>query len=233
MRATIILLFAILLLFVAVWTLLPAPTAWLLPLSVGAPEIGAPLALTAAVVATISLLDVRKIYRARVALLLSLIAIAFALLPLVQFYSTSRDATRELEAVMSPGFLQSLSASNPELAGSTLDIPQVFMPLSETKSLSTGRSVSFRVVDGDTLQMMVYQRDPTHLQPVLIQIYGGAWQRGNPSDFSGFARRAADLGFVVFRNRLSTCAKQYFSGADRRRSCGTCVCRSSRERVRC
>ncbi len=193
-----VLALAILVLFVAAWVVLPAPTMWLLPLSVGAPEIGVPLALAAFVAAAISLLHVRAFARARVALLLSIIAIAFALSPLARFGSTYRDAEREMEAAMTTEYLQNLNEANEQLSESALDISKLLRPFTATKSTIAARANDFRVVGGDTLRMIVYQRDTNVLRPMLIQIYGGAWQRGNPSDFADFARRAAEIGFVVF-----------------------------------
>jgi acetyl esterase/lipase len=43
----------------------------------------------------------------------------------------------------------------------------------------------------------VYSRDGVRDAPMLVQIYGGAWQRGSPGDDEAFARYFAARGYVV------------------------------------
>jgi acetyl esterase/lipase len=43
----------------------------------------------------------------------------------------------------------------------------------------------------------VYARDGVRDAPLLVQIYGGAWQRGRPGDDEAFARYFAARGYVV------------------------------------
>lgn len=44
----------------------------------------------------------------------------------------------------------------------------------------------------------VYQPASGHRHPVLVQIYGGAWQRGAPADNAAFAAYFASRGYAVF-----------------------------------
>src|SRR5262249_9678475 len=46
--------------------------------------------------------------------------------------------------------------------------------------------------------ILLYRDKKQELQPTLIQIYGGAWQRGHPADNPEFARYMAAKGFAVF-----------------------------------
>ena len=51
---------------------------------------------------------------------------------------------------------------------------------------------------GVTLTADVYQPLAPGRYPVVVQIYGGAWQRGDPGDDASFARYLASRGYVVF-----------------------------------
>ncbi|MEO7133416.1 MAG: alpha/beta hydrolase [Vicinamibacterales bacterium] len=49
-----------------------------------------------------------------------------------------------------------------------------------------------------SLTVDVYQPPTGDHHPVLVQIYGGAWQRGAPGDNAAFARYFASRGYTVF-----------------------------------
>ena len=49
-----------------------------------------------------------------------------------------------------------------------------------------------------SLAIDVYQPPAGDHHPVLVQIYGGAWQRGAPGDNAAFARYFASRGYAVF-----------------------------------
>jgi len=59
------------------------------------------------------------------------------------------------------------------------------------------RGVAVGSAGGTTLTADIYARAGVHLAPLLVQIYGGAWQRGGPGDDEWFARHFAGLGYVV------------------------------------
>src|SRR5262249_33273260 len=60
------------------------------------------------------------------------------------------------------------------------------------------RGVPFADSAGVRLTMDIYQPTRRGTFPVLVQIYGGAWQRGDPSDRANFASLLASAGWVVF-----------------------------------
>ncbi len=60
------------------------------------------------------------------------------------------------------------------------------------------RGVEVAKHDDVTLTMDVYQPRTAGPHPVLVQVYGGAWQRGEPGDFAEFATYIAAQGYVVF-----------------------------------
>ncbi|MEQ1690586.1 MAG: alpha/beta hydrolase, partial [Gemmatimonas sp.] len=64
--------------------------------------------------------------------------------------------------------------------------------------IRVARNIRFAVVEGDTLTLDVYRPSAPGLFPVLVQIYGGAWQRGTPANNGEFAEYIAAQGYVVF-----------------------------------
>jgi acetyl esterase/lipase len=62
----------------------------------------------------------------------------------------------------------------------------------------TTRGVVFASPGGVTLTADIYQPEQPGRFPTVVQIYGGAWQRGAPGDDSVLAEAVAARGFVVF-----------------------------------
>ncbi len=58
--------------------------------------------------------------------------------------------------------------------------------------------VPFAAPGGVQLAMDIYQPTTNGPHPVLVQIYGGAWQRGVPGADAVFAARLASRGYLVF-----------------------------------
>ena len=59
------------------------------------------------------------------------------------------------------------------------------------------RGVPFSKADGVPLSLDVYQPPTRGKFPVIMQIYGGAWQTGSPASQESFARHFAQRGYVV------------------------------------
>lgn len=162
----LVLLVAVVLCFLSAWTVVPAPTMTLLPLSVGAPEIS-PLLLAASIVAAALAWRTRGRIRPA-ALALSAIAAGLFAVPLLQY---PREAPLSLTTL---------------LLG--VDIGEARLT----------QGVRFAEPDGVPLTMDVYQPAKPEAAPVVVQIYGGAWQRGGPGADAVFAARLASRGYVVF-----------------------------------
>ena len=60
------------------------------------------------------------------------------------------------------------------------------------------KGVRLGAPEGVPLTVDIYQPMTTGPHPVIVQIYGGAWQRGSPGNDAGFAARLASRGHVVF-----------------------------------
>jgi len=60
------------------------------------------------------------------------------------------------------------------------------------------KGVRLGAPEGVPLTVDIYQPVTTGPHPVIVQIYGGAWQRGTPGNDAGLAARLASRGHVVF-----------------------------------
>jgi acetyl esterase/lipase len=185
-------------LFLASWIFINAPTRRLLPLSVGAPEISAWLILGSLAAIGLSLPGVRRRVWDRWVLAAAVIAVALALTPLARFSATSRRAEVSMRAALGDNLRRNIPAGvRAEFRSRPLVLPELLgrIPIG---AVVVTRDVHVGTPGGVSLSADVY-RPPGHgLFPIVVQIYGGAWQRGAPGDNSEFARWLASRGYVVF-----------------------------------
>jgi acetyl esterase/lipase len=187
---------AALLLVAASGIILPAPTRTLLPLSVGAPEVSAWLLLAAVLLALLSL-GTRADTSRRVTLLLALFAGALALRPLAQIPQTSRHIDESLSSAFRADYLTRLdwhvlSGLRPR----AVSVLELFGGI-RTGQVGQTRDVAYASPGGDSLTARIYQPSAAG-GPVVVQFYGGAWQRGSPADDPVMATYLAARGYVVF-----------------------------------
>lgn len=162
-----VLVLAAVVFFVAIWTVIPAPTMALLPLSVGAPEIS-PLLLAPALVMVV-LAWRRRGHRAGLAaFVLSVVASVLFAVPLARYPRGTPLSFNTL------------------VAGVDMGQSRLF------------RGVPFGTPGGVALAMDIYRPMSDGPHPAIVQIYGGAWQRGAPGNDAVFAARLASQGYVVF-----------------------------------
>jgi acetyl esterase/lipase len=114
--------------------------------------------------------------------------------PLAQLPAT----LRRFDAAMAMAGL----APRAEAGGTALGRTTRFSLLDLTTGVARGRSTVRRgVVVGSAgaspLTADIYAREGVVAAPLLVQIYGGAWQRGTPGDDEAFARYFAARGYVV------------------------------------
>jgi acetyl esterase/lipase len=143
---------------------------WLLPLGVAAPEMS-PLLLVLAVL--LGFYAIRSSEGARLlAAFMCGITVLLGALPLAQVPSTRR----QFDAAMAD-----------------IDAPSAEVH----ERVSIARGIVFAEPDGRPLKLDFYRPDEERLFPVVIQIYGGAWQSGEPADDTAFATRLAKDGYLV------------------------------------
>ena len=162
-----------LLLFVTSWVLIPAPSRFLLPLSVGAPELSPVLAALGVLLSAIGAAGARRNGAARLSVVLAVTATVVAAIPVVQLQS----ALRRFDDAM---------------ARSTARPPDAL-----PGEVRVTRGLRFSNADGVPLSLDVYRPPSEQPAPVLMQIYGGSWQSGSPASDEWFARHFAQRGYLV------------------------------------
>jgi acetyl esterase/lipase len=174
-------------LWFAIWIYLPAPTYFFLTFSVGAPEISAWLIVGSVIGISLSLVDSHS-RAGRLGAAASAIAFLLALSVWVRVRGTIRLADDEMRQM-------SAEPAMP-LRAKPIVLTDLFrhIALGNAKIV---RDVPFASRSGVQLHADVYRPTRDGVFPIVVQIYGGAWQRGTPSDFSNFATWLASSGYVV------------------------------------
>ena len=182
-----VLVAAIVLLLLSIWIVVPAPVLLLLPLAVVVPEFSPILLILTLVFGGLTLLT-RKSRIKRAALSLAVMTLAICTVPLVRV------------VLATPTFDRALALDEEPHAHMPL-LPVVLGGLVRGIDAGDARVVSgveFARPDGHPLTLTIYRPTSSGRFPTIVQIYGGAWQRGTPNDDGQFARYFASRGHVVF-----------------------------------
>ncbi len=155
------------------WILVPAPNGLFFPLAVGAPEVSPILLAAGIALSALSAPFAKYNGTARFALILAATASFVSLVPIVQMSVA-------------------LGRFDREIAGPTA-LPPDAMP----GEIRVTRGVVFSKADGVPLSLDVYQPPADGVHPVILQIYGGSWQNGSPTNQEWFSRHFAQRGYVV------------------------------------
>jgi acetyl esterase/lipase len=178
------------LLFLAIWMVVPAPVLWLLPAAVLAPEVSPILLGLSGIVLLLSL---RRFSTRKLAIVLALAAAGISSQPLSKLSGVQREFDREFARAFP-------KATPPPAADKARPAPFVARDLLlgiPTGEVRVDRGLRFASADGRSLVLDVYRPPLAGRYPVLLQIYGGAWQWGNRTDNETFARYFASRGYVV------------------------------------
>jgi acetyl esterase/lipase len=199
-RSWLALLIAIPTAFLAMWIVVPAPNATLLPLGVGAPEVSAWFLISGTLALLVALIDIRRRWLSRIAMALAIVAIGLSSVPFVRFRAISGAAEHELRLALGGKVLDSLTDANRDVfRSSPLKVRDLFRPpRGPAAPIRVTHGIPFSVAQGDTLLVDVYRPGASGRFPVLVQVYGGAWQRGTPANNAEFAEYFAAQGYVVF-----------------------------------
>jgi acetyl esterase/lipase len=189
---------SIVLFALALWIVLPAPVAGLLPLAVAAPEVSAWIVVVAVLLGAASLVEAHNLRLRRFALGLACTTAALGSVPLVR----AATAIPRLDASMRDALGQdALAAIAPGVRAGMRPAPIVPGDLFRGIQADDPRaasSVLLGTADGTALRMDVYAPAAPGPHPAIVQIYGGAWQRGQPRDNAAFAAYFAARNYVVF-----------------------------------
>jgi acetyl esterase/lipase len=161
------------LLFLSVWVLVPAPNPHLLPLAVGSPELSPALLAGGVLLSALSAAYARRNGIARVALVFAGTSTVLSLIPV----ATLPFVVKRFNAAM---------------ARTTVQPPGI-----QPGHVRITRSVPFSKSDGVPLSLDVYQPPSGSRFPIIMQIYGGSWRTGEPSNEEWFSRHFAQRGYLV------------------------------------
>ncbi|MEM8505129.1 MAG: alpha/beta hydrolase [Cyanobacteria bacterium P01_D01_bin.1] len=176
------------LLFLSIWTVLPAPNFLLLPLAVGAPEISPLLGGLGIIALGLTLWLTASLPRTVVAALL--VAIALNALPLLQHPYAVAAAQNSIEQAF-PNSFSKQSASIPAFSFLNFfsGIPQ--------PEVRHQAKIPFASPAGEALFLDVYQPLSAGRYPAVMMIYGGGWRTGSSSENQALGRFLAGRGYVA------------------------------------
>jgi acetyl esterase/lipase len=189
---------ALILALLAAFIYVPPPHVFLLPLAVGAPEVSPLLAAVSAIVCVAALALVRASRVARYAALVAGVAAAMSASPLVRAWSTIArfdDAMTTAFGPSAPGFKP--SGIRVRVRPSPFSVGDFVRGFPEDAAVHVYR-LQIPNAAKTPAGLVVYRLRERRPGPVIVQIYGGSWQRGAPEDDGVVARVLAARGYVVF-----------------------------------
>lgn len=182
------LLIGIVVAWLGAWIYLPPPTYFLLRFGVGAPEVSHWTIVAALIGAALCAWRVRTSPLAQTAFALNAVAIILVAGMWLRVPSTlARFEAATRGHILTP---RAPSRSKP------IVIADLFRGI-PSRQPRVSRHVTVQDVEGQYLTAEIYAPPRHGLFPIVVQIYGGAWQRGSPSDFSKFAAWLASSGYLV------------------------------------
>lgn len=182
--------------FLSLWIVIPAPTSFLLPLGVGAPEVSPWLIALNALALLLTALQLQSGWVYTMALSLSLLGLLLSLLPLVQFPLTNA----RIATAMAAEFGQSVLTAFPSISQSMRPHPLIWIDAFRgirIPEVRIERGLRFATVDGVNLTLNLYRPSYIGRHPTIVIIYGGAWQTGTPANDETFSRYMAGQGYTV------------------------------------
>ncbi|MBD1872587.1 alpha/beta hydrolase [Nodosilinea sp. FACHB-131] len=196
-------------LFLSLWIVIPAPTFFLLPLGVGAPEVSSFLLLGQGMVLAFAVVrrgaKVEKRGRSRsfvwfLTLGFSATGLVLSSLPLLQLPATVRRAEAQMQRALGANYSSQIPAQvRPLLRSRPFILGDLIWGLPEPATAPQRQTVL--TPDGATLALDIYQppKSPTQQtpHPAIVTIYGGAWQRGEPAATTRFSAYMAAQGYTV------------------------------------
>jgi acetyl esterase/lipase len=176
-------------LFLSSWIVIPPPNLTLLPLAVGSPEISPILLIGNSIALLLSFSSKKR----RVAVSLSVMGIILSSIPLLQLPSTIQQAETQMQTVL--GNLQIAADVKAKMRPRPFVLADLFTGIPQPKVRQ--QSLTFAAADGTPLSLEIYQPLKTGYYPAIVTIYGGAWQRGKPTQNATFNRYMTAQGYTV------------------------------------
>ena len=188
---------AIALCLLAIWIVLPPFHAALLPFAVAAPEISPWLLLASLGLCAMTFNAAAVMPATRAAFAFAVVAALLSAYPLVRTPFALAAFDRAMEQGLGRDYLQQIPpAASAGLRAHTFS-PLDFVCGIARLDMLVRRGVEFATPDGVPLTADMYRPPGAGPHPVLLQLYGGAWQRGAPGDNASFASWFAARGYLV------------------------------------
>ncbi|MGA7935660.1 MAG: alpha/beta hydrolase [Kovacikia sp.] len=183
-------------LFLSLWIVVPAPIFSLLPLAVGAPEISPLLFLSNGVVLGLALLQRSQYWGRHLAIALSVIGLILSSLPMLRLSPTIQQADQMMHTALGNHYLKQVPRDQ---QASFRAHPFVLADLFRGVPITPVQPErqSFLTLDKTRLPLDIYQPSTDRLHPAIVTIYGGAWQRGEPTQTATFNRYMVKQGYAV------------------------------------
>ena len=182
--------------FLSIWIVIPAPTFFLLPFGVCAPEIS-PWLIVINAIALISTVWLSKNWLFHFILVCSLLGLILSLLPLLQLPAANKRLSAQMERVLGTDYWQDIPQDLQALMRpQPLAIADVFRGIPRQK-VRIERGIIFASPEKVDLKLNLYRPLSSGKNPTLIVIYGGAWRSGSPSDYEQFSSYIAAQGYSV------------------------------------
>jgi acetyl esterase/lipase len=189
---------AVVLVFLTSWIVLPAPNRPLLALGVGAPELSAWLVLGGLVVCGLTIGVVGRDTLGRATLVLTVVATVLASVPLMRLPFVVQRFDSAMRTALGDDFLRGVpSDRRARMRRAPIVLVDLFLGI-DVGEARISRGIPFAAPEGVRLTLDIYRPVTAGPHPSVVQIYGGAWQRGAPGDDARFATYLATRGFVVF-----------------------------------
>jgi acetyl esterase/lipase len=189
---------ALILALLAAFIYVPAPHVFLLPLAIGAPEVSPLLAAVSLIVCVAALSLLRASRAARYAALVAGIAAVMSASTLVRAWSTIARFDEAMTTALgprAPGFRP--SGIRFRVRPSPLSVVDFVRGFPQEAAVQVDR-LQIPNATKAPAGLVVYRLPERRHRPVIVQIYGGSWQRGAPADDGVVARILASRGYVVF-----------------------------------
>ena len=191
------LLFSAIGFFLSLWIVVPAPTYFLLPLGVGAPEISPWLMVINGIALVLTMPKANQSWLYTLALILSICGLLLTLVPLIQFPAANAKIMQEMESVLGADYQSKIPPDAlKKMRSQPLILKEVFrgITIPEVRII---KGITFAKPDGVELKLNLYQPLAEGKYPGLIMIYGGAWRQGKPDNNGQFSRYMAAQGYAV------------------------------------
>ncbi|MBH8575607.1 alpha/beta hydrolase [Nostocaceae cyanobacterium CENA369] len=185
-------------LFLSSWIILPAPNMFLLRLGVAAPEISPGLFLLNLFSLLLSFICIHHPQLQRLACIVSLIGLLTCGWVLVNIAPTQAQMAKAMTQGLGTDYLKRIPVKvSAKMQTHAFSLVHAFrgIPLGKIRHQT---NILFATPAGVSLTMEVYQPPEVGKYPAVVVIYGGAWQRGNPSADPEFNQYIANQGYTVF-----------------------------------